>query len=88
VIALSSVTGNAMPYPFWRLRCLIASVVCTAHAFILAASTDVLKVQALCRGRPGGVGIPAAYLNSTQARAEAVAVLRELCKQTPSIKLL
>lgn len=47
-----------------------------------------MQVSALCQGRPGGCGIPATFLSSQQSKAEALGVLRELNKDTPTCKLL
>eukprot|EP00198_Chlamydomonas_reinhardtii_P014080 XP_001703417.1 ATP-dependent DNA helicase [Chlamydomonas reinhardtii] len=45
------------------------------------------QVRALCSLRAGG-GVPATFLSSQQTAAEAMAVMRELRKDRPSIKLL
>ena len=46
------------------------------------------QVTALVRGSPGTEGIPASYLSSQQSSGEYQAVLRELKKTSPTMKLL
>jgi hypothetical protein len=76
--------ADVAPIVTLRMHCFLHG----APAFLSVPLSMSGQVMALCRGRVGGCGVPAAYLSSQQSKAEAVCVFRELNKSTPTLKLL
>ncbi|KAG2450219.1 hypothetical protein HYH02_000320 [Chlamydomonas schloesseri] len=69
----------------YQLPAVVSTGVTVVVCPLLSLMQD--QVRALCNLRAGG-GVPATFLSSQQTAAESIAVMRELRKDRPSIKLL